>query len=326
MSEAGSADQRPRARRRPKRRARWGLGVVVAGALWLLGGGLGWFGSPPAGAGLDQAHASEQPSIPKIHERGPHGAPAASTDTSTAVSEEEVAASAATPAADVAPPPLDPDRFESLMSRVKLHLDQEAWGRAAGVLARLEPMVRPHADARARVRRWGRELNTAVRAAESRVVTLVAAGDVLEAAEVVAALSQDGVWRPAYALAEAAALGADWSRAAAPGGLPEAAPLERRRPVRMRWEGSWRDGSVARCSDDEVTVRLTTEAGQRFPTVPRVALQPIGADGAEAVEMGLAAAHAGAPGLARLWLLRALLLGGELSTRGAALRAALAPE
>jgi hypothetical protein len=63
-------------------------------------------------------------------------------------------------------------------------------------------------------------------------------------------------------------------------------------------------------------VRVETAVGRSYPTVPVTACQPVVTTGEEAIEMGFAAVHAGDALLARLWLLRAGLAGGELGERG----------
>jgi len=221
---------------------------------------------------------------------------------------------------------LDPDQFASLLSRVELHLDQAALGRAAAVLARLETQVVGHPDESAQVAGRRERLDRAMGAAEARVVELVAAGDVLGADALAAPLAADGQCRPAYAVKDAASLGADWLRAPELSAVPNAASLQRRRRVRLTWAGQLREGTVARCSDAQVTVHIALEDGQRFPTVPLVEVEPLLASGEESVEMALAAAHAGAPRLARLWLLRAAMQGDGLGSRGEALRAAVSIE
>ena len=323
-------------RRRPKRRRRWALSAIAATALWLLGHGLGWFGSAPttapgsAGPGASTAHAAGLGGAPD-----PAGAlsGSAATDAQAAPGAIEDAprrgATATEPArepARIQPATLDPDQFASLLSRVELHLDQAALGRAAAVLARLETQVARHADASAQVAGRRERLERAMGAAEARVVELVAAGDVLGADALAATLAAEGQWRPAYAVKDAVSLGADWMRTPKLSAIRKASSLRRQRRVRLDWAGQLREGTVARCSDAAVTVHLALEGGQRFPTVPMVEVEPLLASGEESVEMALAAAHAGAPRLARLWLLRASMQGEGLGARGESLRAAVSIE
>jgi hypothetical protein len=65
---------------------------------------------------------------------------------------------------------------------------------------------------------------------------------------------------------------------------------------------------------------MATPRGYAFPTVPTHACEPVQATADEAVEMGLAALHAGDVRLARLWLAVAQVRGGgALPARGALL-------
>ena len=98
--------------------------------------------------------------------------------------------------------------------------------------------------------------------------------------------------------------------------MPVPTPLVRNRKVRVRWRDELHSGVVANSQRDQVTVRLVSEKGQSFPTVKSVACEPAESTSNEAIEMGFAALHAGAPRLARLWLLRAHLLKDEMTTRG----------
>ena len=159
-----------------------------------------------------------------------------------------------------------------------------------------------------------------LKAAEQRILGHVENGELLLADQAAGQLIVSGVWRPDW-LTRAApelGLGGDWQRApdqAASGyGMPS--PLGRNRQVRMRWQGAMHVGVVASTNEDQVTVQVRTGGGQSYPTVRAVQCEPTDSTSGEAIEMGFYAVRAGASRLARLWLLRAHLVQGQLGVRG----------
>lgn len=320
--------------KRSKRRRRAAWAAVALCLLWAIGQGLGLFGSAPRGeqGGKDgagqgdperlrtasgvaaKADAAVVPVAPKraASHPGIGGAPAGEVPS-------EVAAGALAAGNSPADSGMDSDRFESLLSLLELHVEEHELGSAAGVVQQLHNQPLSKAQ-RTRLDRFAARLSPLQVAAEQRILQQVRSGDVLAADHSAAELVISGTWR-AEALAQAApqlAVGDNWQRALEPREqtAPRPTPLARNRQVRVRWRDQLRAGVVANSRADQVTVRLRTDKGQSFPTVPASACEPTDSTSAEAVEMGFAALHANAPRLARLWLLRAWLLSNELTQRG----------
>ncbi|MFT7537790.1 MAG: hypothetical protein ACI85K_003751 [Hyphomicrobiaceae bacterium] len=218
------------------------------------------------------------------------------------------------------------DRFASLMSLLESHLSASELGHAAGAMQRL--LKQPLSDAqRAHVAGVEARLLPLQKACEARILEFVQSGEVLAADREAAQLVVGGVWRATELLAAAPklALASNWqdsidSEVAA---VPAPSPLMRNRKVRVHFHDELRTGVVASSNREEVTVRLVSDGSQTFPTVKAIACEPADSSSSEAVEMGFAAVHAGAPRLARLWMLRAHLLKDELTTRGQQLLALL---
>tara|TARA_R110002094_G_scaffold39766_3_gene52355 strand:- start:1907 stop:2659 length:753 start_codon:yes stop_codon:yes gene_type:complete len=210
------------------------------------------------------------------------------------------------------------DRFASLMSLLESHLAEQQLGNASAALQRL--LQQPLSDAqRLQLASVQERLLPLTKAREQRVLELVQRGEVLAADREASQLVVGGVWRASELLAAAPELSfaSNWQgQIVTSGKVPMPTPLLRNRKVRVRWRDELRAGVVAGSSRDEVTVRLVSEGGQTFPTVKAIACEPFDSSSSEAVEMGLAAVRAGAPRLARLWMLRAHLLKDELTTRG----------
>lgn len=237
------------------------------------------------------------------------------------------AAAAATAASQPQPVArVSADRFASLMSLLESHLSASELGHAAGAMQRL--LKQPLSDAqRAHVAGVEARLLPLQKACEARILEFVQSGEVLAADREAAQLVVGGVWRATELLAAAPklALASNWqdsidSEVAA---VPAPSPLMRNRKVRVHFHDELRTGVVASSNREEVTVRLVSDGSQTFPTVKAIACEPADSSSSEAVEMGLAAVHAGAPRLARLWMLRAHLLKDELTTRGQQLLALL---
>lgn len=211
------------------------------------------------------------------------------------------------------------DRFASLLSLLESHLQAGELGNASAALQRLRAQRLSDAQQQ-KLAGLEQRLQPLAAACELRVLDLVRSGELLEADREAAQLVVGGVLRADRLTTAADGLGlaANWQAGIAKDrqDLPAAAPLLRNRKVRVRFRDQLRDGVVASSNRDEVTVRIVTARGKTFPTVKAIACEPADSTSSEAIEMGLAAVHAGAPRLARLWLLRAHLLKDELTTRG----------
>lgn len=284
-----------------RRSRRLGL-VVVAGILWLIGRGLGLFGGAPAPEPGGAAGAAAPP---------PESAALAEATDSPA--EPASAASAPTPAL-AAGTGLEPDRFASLLSAVAARTEAGQFGRALATLQHLGGLPLDAAQ-HAVVARSRSAVDAALVAAGAGVRALLAESRALAARDAIAALVGDGPEATRRAAMTTAGLDPGWLAPAAPSDrmLPLPRPLPRGRQVRLRGD----DPAMATVVDgraDQVTVRIETAAGQTFPTLAVTACEPVGASRDEAIELALAALHAGDPLLARLWwaVVRA---GGTLPAR-----------
>lgn len=298
-SVVAAATPAPRARRR-RRPLRL---LIAAGVLWAVGQGFGWFGSGPSGEkgdGDGLGRGATQAALAGDGLRRDDGPKSPKSNPQ--------------PGAGVSA-----DRFASLMSLLESHLSEAELGSAAGTLQRL--LKRPLSDAqRERVAALEVRLLSLKKACAARILEFVQSGEVLAADREAAQLVTGGVWQATELLAVVPnlTLASNWqgsidTKAAA---VPLPTPLKRDRQVRVRFRDQLRVGVVASSNRDEVTVRLVSRGGQTFPTVKYVSCEPASSTSSEAVEMGLAAVHAGSPRLARLWMLRVHLLKGELTPRG----------
>ncbi|MFT4512106.1 MAG: hypothetical protein ACI91B_000792 [Planctomycetota bacterium] len=308
------------------------------------GGGLGRGATPAAlaGAGLPRDAGSKLPN-PTPGESGPQksdlpegrdqeagapkdGQPEETDGPSSAVATGSGVSNAhAGDVGDIEPKTgggVSADRFASLLSLLESHLSAKELGSASATLQRLRNQA---------LSRVQREQLTGVEArllplnmaCEKRILEFVQGGEVLAANREAAQLVVGGVWRATQLLTAAPelALASNWQESldVKAATVPMPAPLLRNRKVRVRFRDELRAGVVASSNRDEVTVRLVSAGGQTYPTVKAVSCEPADSTSSEAVEMGLAAVRAGAPRLARLWMLRAHLLKDELTTRGQSL-------
>jgi len=344
MAEETDNAQRPAPKRpRGRRRRRSAYALLVAGALWLLGYGVGWFGSAadpqqgvegdgpgPAPSVANQDGPAQRPEGPQRQPEPDDGkavlAAAPNGETANdrpAAREPETVRDA--PERDVIPKPagMEVDRFESLLSLVRTHLEAGEVGSAGQVLVRMRPQVDGNQAQLETLDAMVQRVAERRRSAENEILAHLRDGEVLKADLAAERLADERGWVPGAALAAVVKLGDDWLTAAARDGLPQGEALPRKRRVRLQWQEGWQEGAVAGTRPQRTTVHLRSATGQSYPTVATVAIEPVDSTQQEAVEMGLIAAHANAPRLARLWLVRALLLSKELGARGQQLRDAL---
>ena len=307
-------------RRRPRRR-RVVFGGALAGALWLLGVGLGWFGRAEDRAGNDAGAQSPPAAAASV------GAPTPAKPPSGARQDEEKANGTGAGPAAATPAPasaeIERDRLESLLSLLQAHLRGGRIGLAEALVDRLRVQVAAGGVAAERLEAWSLRVRQGREQAEGEILACVERGEVLAADRLAAQLERDASWLPGPVLRERAALGADWSCAPRMRGLPAPPALPRGRAVRFDREGVLQVGKVVRSADGRVTVRCADTDRQRFPTVDAVALEPVNASPREAAACALRAAHAGRGRLARLWLLSARLRGAGDDPSARALQAAL---
>lgn len=342
-----TANERTHVPKRPpgRRRRRGAAAALLVGALWLLGYGAGWFGSAPdpqQGGQGDGANRGPQPagsSGAQLPQEGADAVPDGNDEPNavlTGAPDEGLSGPVegaagpevgqAAPTREPIPAPssgMDPDRFESLRSLVRTHLDQGELGRAGQVLGRVRAQVEGHRPQLGALDGLADELEAKRLAAESVILAHLRDGEVLAADLAAERLANEGTWAPAKALGDVLELGDNWLEAPRVRDLPTAELLPRKRRVRLQWQEGWQEGVVASARADRTTVHLRSATGQSYPTVATVAIEPVGSTQREAVEMALTAAHAAAPRLARLWLVRAVLLSEQLDDRGALLRDAL---
>lgn len=349
-----SVDSQPRPVARRRRRRRPVLIVVGVGLLYLIGQWFGFLGSAlgdqgPEGGGEGQvakapgAEVGDRPSAGEVpgRELGPSqelagklpsaadaDAPAAGTtpNQAAATTVSQPPSQASDEALLIAEEWMPEDRFQSLMSLLRLHVTDNALGSASAALQRLRTQKLSPVQTELVVA-FTERLTPLRRTAEERILQHIQDGEVLLGNQLAAELVVDGAWS-AQSLAAAApklAMNANWQLSLGLDGVvaPQSKPLARNRKVRVRWRDEFIEGVVAASRSDQVTVRVLAGSGQMFPTVKVVAAEPVNASADEAVEMGLAAVHAGASRLARLWLLRAHLLSTDLSPRGLQLAALL---
>lgn len=338
-----------------RRRGRRGWWVLLALVFVLIGRGLGWLGgggavSRPNATQADLTGASAQGSRAEVAEApaplasvpgasraadaapdamtaGPAPAPAGPPDGEPGSAPAGEAAPQSAPLESPAPA-VDPDRFASLVSLVRTRTDERQLGSAMGALQHLRSLPLDAAQ-RTVLSVAADELQTAMASACSHVVQSLCQGQVLSSCDEVARLLADGPQLVQPLLLESlrvAGIAGDLLRAPVrderPWPVPP--PLPRDRRVRLHSRDGVQLGRVVDSRSDQATLRVQGAAGVTFPTVAVVALEPVDATPAEAIEMGFAALHAGNVLLARLWLAAAGLRGaGPLPARGEQLAAAL---
>jgi len=298
----------PAQTRSRRRRRRAGVGGLLLGALWMLGAGLGWFGTATRAP-------EERRAAPAVAPRPAPGAvevrasrPAPKQQPVAAGEAEERALEPAPDAPEAAAARtagIERDRFESLVSLLQVHVEHRRFGRAQALIDRLRAQLTEGDAAWRRLRRWGERVARGQEEVERELLTCLEAGEVLAADRLAALLEQSGSWRPAFAMRDVAALGDDWSKQPATLGLPDPAPIARGRRVRFELDGEILEGALLRSRAGRSTLRVTERGRQRFPTVADEAVEPVDATGEEAIDAALRAARAGAWRLARLWLFRA---------------------
>ena len=297
----------------PRRRGRPIFVAVFAGMLWLIGQGVGWFGSGPIGEGGDLDGAE-------------NGAPTVDVAAELLGSDElqmgvldEVANQAKSPrsvlqvndrvdtesvvdksASDVAldnqsAPGVSLDRFASWIALLESYLKDVDLGNASASLRRLLSQSLS-SEQRQQVAVLEAQLQPLLQACELRILAHVRSGELLAANDESAQLVVADVWRAGRSLTDLSvvATAKNWQADVAVGQatIPLPAPLSTSRKVRVRWRDEIHQGVVASHSSDQVTIKLRSRDKQVFPTVKVVACEPVESTATEAIEMGLVAVHA----------------------------------
>lgn len=216
-------------------------------------------------------------------------------------------------AAPPRPAPLEADRFASLLAMVEARTVEGRFGRALAAAEHLRTQALD-ADQAAVVAVAAGAVERRLAEAARGAVDALRGGAVLEARRRLDALLADESARVLERIGPtlaAAGLQADPRAMPARGERPWPLParMPRQRLVRVDRGTEAVVGRVVDARSDQVTLRVETPRGVTFPTVAAAACEPVDATGPEAVEMGLAALHAGEPLLARLWLAAARLRG-----------------
>lgn len=224
-------------------------------------------------------------------------------------------------------PTFDADRFASRLSLLQATIDDGRLGLAIATLAELRELPLDGAQ-QAALAMPAEQLGAAMATCCSRLVALLARGDVFAARNALDLLASDAEAPLLPSLHQALALAGVDVALLSPqrrhdAALPIARPLPRGRAVRVRRGADVVLARVADSRSDEATVRLEQGGRVAFPTVPVVALEPVDATADEAAEMGLAALQAGDLRLARLWLACARLRSQGPSPRSEQLAALL---
>ena len=233
---------------------------------------------------------------------------------SAPMGESRAPETAAAPAAPRAPA-VDPDRFGSLLALLQTCTSDRRLGSALSCLQRLRELPLDAAQQTALVQPSA-ELENALANACSGIVKSLCDGEVQNAAAAVEVLLHDERALVLPVLAQSLALcglHGDLEAAVAPGSTPwpQPKPIAKGRSVRTRQGHEVLIGRVIDSRAERVTLRVQRGQAVTFPTVPMVDCEPTDVTPAEAVEMALAALHAGKLVAARLWLGCAQLRSGE---------------
>lgn len=337
----------PRPARSRFRRVRFGIAGLLL--LLLVGRGLGLVGraergpapfDPRAAAREPAAKPDAAPAVAAVPATGAGAVGAAPMAESARANPEALpTVGSASPANSTSPatavasqpadgsPTFDADRFASRLSLLQATIDDGRLGLAIATLAELRELPLDGAQ-QAALAMPAEQLGAAMATCCSRLVALLARGDVFAARNALDLLASDAEAPLLPSLHQALALAGVDVALLSPqrrddGAVPIARPLPRGRAVRVRRGADVVLARVADSRSDEATVRLEQGGRVAFPTVPVVALEPVDATADEAAEMGLAALQAGDVRLARLWLACARLRGQGPSPRSEQLAALL---
>jgi hypothetical protein len=228
------------------------------------------------------------------------------------------------PAAESAPkaPAVDGDRFATIVALVETGAAEGRFDSAFAALEHLRGLPLDP-EQRAAVARSGKQLDEGFAAACAAIRAQLERGEVLAAHDAAKRLLGEHGDLVGAALRQAKApFAAAGDVAAVPprdGAMwPQPKALATDRLVRARLGDGIVAGRVVDSRSDEVTLRVEREQAVTYPTVRVVQCEPSAATPEEAVEMGLAALHAGDGLLARLWLAAARSRGAEALTPRAA--------
>lgn len=290
------AGEQPKAKggRRRGRRA-VGVGALLLVA-WLAGRGFMVGGALPA----TQADAT-RPDVAPL----PKSTTGASTPAAPAAESQAAAARSETAAPSPDAAGVEPDRFAALSAALALHAERGELAACAAAWRHLQGLplsATQRATCEAAVQSARRVAAERLGQAGALLAAGRAAAAVRALAPLLAAPHQDVTaleLLPAdVAAALAPLLAAQLANDAA---LPAPRPLARGRSVAVWFAGGEARGVVVAADAESVTLQVRQADGASFPRAGYLACDPDAVTGAEAVELGLAAARAGEPTLARAW-------------------------
>jgi hypothetical protein len=246
----------------------------------------------------------------------PAAVPVAASEAGEAGEAGAAVAASTLPAAAGAGVAADPDQVQALRSLVGAALEDRRFALAARALALLQELAATDPAAVA-LDGLAAELAAARVAAAGALQQQLAAGRALAAEWSVAALASADLAELVAALPlELAATGLpadlDAAFAVPVGPLPLPRALSPQRAVRWWQEQQPVVGMVVDSRPLAASVRLVVGGAVHFPRLHVAELEPLQASAAEALELALAARHAGRPRRARLWYLAAVAMGGEV--------------
>lgn len=258
-------------------------------------------GAPAPGAAEEVPTAAAPAAAPLAEPARPEAAPPAAPDPVPAAAPPAAAPVDATPDAAV-----DPDRFGLEVSLLRTRTEAHHLGGALQVLHELRALPLDAVQTAA-LQAAADDFETALAAAAADVVKALVDGRVLAAAAAVHDVLTDDPGHAESVFAQALApggVGPGLRSLPADDGAPWPVPraLRKGRDVRVVLDGSTVRGQVVDGNAERVTLRVVDARGVTFPSLARIACEPIDPSGEEALEMAFAALHARDGVLARLWL------------------------
>lgn len=315
------AAEQPKARGGSRqRRRRVGSVCALLVVAWLAGRGFMAGGAAPD-ASAEPAPAGAAPP--------PHGTaePPAMGEPTVAPAPQVEPGPAAPPTIAIADGGLEPDRFAALSAAVAVHAERGEVAAAAAAWRHVRALALSTLQREALEQAVGPARRLAADCLAASAAAL-AAGAAHSAVRALAPLRQVAV-AGATALdllppdvAAAAALQLQVGLASDEL-LPAPKPLPRGRAITAWIDGAAARGVVVAADADAVTLQVRRGDGASFPMATYAACEPDAPTGAEAVELGLAAARQGDALLARAWWLVAMQRGEAAAPRALRLAAAL---
>lgn len=216
--------------------------------------------------------------------------------------------------AGLAGEPVDPDRVQSLLSLLRLAIEEDRFQLAQQALVALRGLPAAVAGPD-ELAAQERALAAKLAAAAAALQQELGQGRVLAAEAALASMASADLAELVAALGPAVASSVlptdlDATFAAVDEPMPSPQPLPLQRAVRWWREAQPVVGMVVDSRPLSASVRLVVGGAVSFPRLHLAEVEPLQPSAAEAVELALAARHAGRPRRARLWYLASWLLAG----------------